>query len=279
MCEQCGETNKFHLKAMEEAPVRKAVVLLSGGIDSSTLLAAAVAEYGAHNVTALSLIYGQKHAKELQSAEAIAAYYCVRHVVEDLGLVFRFSDSPLLSRSSQEVPDGSYADDITHEADGISKTYVPYRNGLLLSYAAAIAYSIGADEIHYGAHADDAAGNAYPDCTPQFYSAQAQAVFEGTGKKVNMVAPLINMFKKDVVAWGLELGVPYEKTWSCYNGSDKPCGTCGTCVDRRIAFYANGTQDPLKYAGALQPTEGVIKTLESLGLEPWDYVTLQTHSE
>lgn len=257
MCEICGAAN---------VPEMKVVVLLSGGIDSSTLLAAAVSENGAHNVVALSLFYGQKHEREILSARKIAEHYCVQHIEKDITDVFTFSNSALLGKSTEEVPDGSYADDSTHEADGMSKTYVPYRNGLFLSYAAAIAYSIGAGEVYYGAHADDAAGNAYPDCSTDFYEAQNKAIFEGTGRKVSMVAPLIDMFKKDVVEWGLELSVPYAKTWSCYNGGDKACGTCGTCVDRRISFIANGKRDPIEYANRLPYTNGVLTTLMNLGM-------------
>lgn len=227
--------------------MKKAVVLLSGGIDSTTLLAHAVKEHGAENVTALSMMYGQKHVRELQSAGDVARYYGVELIVKDLSGVFTFSDSPLLSHSNGEVPEGTYGDGTTQEADGMSKTYVPYRNGLFLSYAAAVAYSIGASVVYYGAHADDAAGNAYPDCSQEFYRAQSRAIYEGTGGKVEMNAPLIIKFKSDIVEWGLELGAPYELTWSCYNGGEKACGKCATCVDRLKAFADNGVTDPIEY--------------------------------
>lgn len=222
----------------------KAVVLVSGGIDSTTCLAHAVAVHGADQVLALTMHYGQKHERELQSAGAVAKHYGVKHLIKDLSSVFTFSNSPLLKHSSEEVPHGSYDDAVTREEDGMSKTYVPYRNGLFLSYAAAIAYSVGASEVYYGAHADDAAGNAYPDCTKEFYAAQSRAIFEGTGDKVMMHAPLIHMNKAQVVGWGLKMDAPYELTWSCYEGKDKPCGKCGTCVDRLRAFEANGATDP-----------------------------------
>lgn len=228
----------------------KAVVLLSGGIDSTTILAHAVRVHGAHEVLALTLYYGQRHDKEIRSAQDVALYYGVQHIVRDLGSVFVFSDSPLLANSDKEVPEGSYVDAVTREADGMSKTYVPYRNGLFLSYAAAIAYSLGAQVIYYGAHADDAAGNAYPDCSQDFYEAQNRAIWEGTGKKIIMQAPLIDKFKKDVVAWGLEMNAPYHLTWSCYKGGAKACGKCGTCRDRIAAFEANEATDPIAYAEA-----------------------------
>ncbi|MMZ45240.1 7-cyano-7-deazaguanine synthase [compost metagenome] len=248
------------------------VVLLSGGIDSSTLLAAAVDNVGYDNVTALTLFYGQKHAKELESAKAIADFYGVKHLVKDLAGVFDLSDSALLQASDNQVPTGSYADAQTREADGMSKTYVPYRNGLFLSYAAAIAYSVGAEHVYYDAHADDAAGNAYPDCSSVFYEAQNRAIWEGTGKKVALVAPLISMNKAEVVKWGLKLGVPYELTWSCYEGGELACGQCGTCVDRRLAFLANGVVDPIKYAKPLPATEGVRQALLQLGLDPDEHL-------
>ena len=98
--------------------------------------------------------------------------------------------------------------------------------------------------IYYGAHADDAAGNAYPDCSSVFNNAMNTAVYEGSGKQLKLEAPFVNMTKADVVKIGLELKVPYELTWSCYEGGDKPCGQCGTCIDRAKAFELNGINDP-----------------------------------
>lgn len=225
----------------------KAVVLLSGGIDSSTCLAQAVGTYGAAEVVAVTIFYGQKHERELRSADAVANFYRVRHIVKDLSGIFELSDSPLLAANHGEIPKGSYADKSTHEADGLSKTYVPFRNGLFLSYVAAIAYSLGAKYILYGAHADDAAGNAYPDCSPEFYRHMAEAINLGTGKKVQLSAPLIHFNKTDVVSLGLDLKVPYGLTWSCYNGGEAACGVCPTCLDRLEAFEANRVVDPIIY--------------------------------
>lgn len=227
---------------------KRAVVLLSGGIDSTTCLAEAVHRYGEENVLALTLHYGQKHAKELFSAEAVARHYGVEHHVKDLSGVFALSNSPLLAGSSAQVPEGSYAEAGTREADGMSKTYVPFRNGLMLSYATAVAYSVGAEHIYYGAHADDAAGNAYPDCSSRFYVAMNDAIWTGTGKKVELIAPLIDWNKAQVVDRGIELNVPYHLTWSCYNGGEVACGKCATCRDRIHAFEANGQIDPIGYA-------------------------------
>ena len=98
--------------------------------------------------------------------------------------------------------------------------------------------------ILYGAHADDSAGFAYPDCSPMFNDAMNQAIFEGSGHQLKVEAPFVNMTKAEVVKMGLELNAPYELTWSCYEGKDVPCGKCGTCIDRAAAFAANGGSDP-----------------------------------
>lgn len=256
----------------------KAVVLLSGGIDSTTILADVVRAFGKDEVIALTLFYGQRHDKEIRSAQEVASYYGVRHVEKDLSSIFDFSNSALLGKSTNDVPDGSYADQETREDDGMSKTYIPYRNGLFLSCAAAVAYSLEADAIYYGAHADDAAGNAYPDCSIDFFETQAEAIHLGTGRKLTMLAPIIDMTKADVVKWGLSMKVPYELTWSCYNGKDRACGTCGTCVDRRLAFLRNETRDPISYANGFPNTEGVRQQLVEIGLDPEDWIGWQTHS-
>ena len=111
-------------------------------------------------------------------------------------------------------------------------------------YAAAIATSVHAGIVYYGAHADDAAGRAYPDCTPEFEEAMDRAIYEGSGRLVRLYAPLLNWNKAQVVKYGLELKAPYHLTWSCYEGGDTPCGKCGTCIDRAKAFEANGVSDP-----------------------------------
>lgn len=225
----------------------KAVVLLSGGIDSTTCLALAVDTFGADEVMALTLFYGQKHARELESAHKVADYYGVKHIVRALKGVFDLDpDNPMLA-GGKAIRHESYAEQL-RKKPGTVDTYVPFRNGLLLSYAAAIAFSVGADRVFYGAHADDAAGRAYPDCTPEFYEHMDKAIYYGTGDKVHLFAPLINMNKAQVVKQGIDLGAPYYLTWSCYEGSDVACGTCGTCIDRKEAFRLNGTTDPIQYA-------------------------------
>ena len=151
----------------------KALVLFSGGVDSSTCLGMAVSRYGAENVVALSVQYGQKHEKEVEAAEKIARYYNVELVRLDLTPIFAFSDCPLLKQSEQEIPRESYAEQIAATEGGPVSTYVPFRNGLFLSSAASVSLSKGCSVILYGAHSDDAAGSAYPDCSEAFNDAMA----------------------------------------------------------------------------------------------------------
>ena len=177
----------------------------------------AVEKYKKENVLALTAYYGQRHEKELQAARKVAAYYGVQQ--EEINLA-------------------------QAGGEGTVETYVPFRNGLFLSFAAAVAVSVHAEVIYYGAHADDAAGRAYPDCTPEFEQAMNTAIYEGSGHTCHLEAPLLAWNKAGVVKEGLRLGAPYELTWSCYEGGDMPCGVCGTCRDRAAAFAANGVPDP-----------------------------------
>lgn len=224
----------------------KALVLTSGGVDSATCLALAIDRYGRENVTALCLSYGQKHNKEMQSAKAITDYYKVELLTLDLAEIFKYeTDCALLVGSDNEIPKESYAEQL-EKTDGMPvSTYVPFRNGLFLASAASIALSRKCDIIYYGAHSDDAAGNAYPDCSDAFNSAMNEAVFLGSGKQLRIEAPFVYMNKSEVIRLGLKLKVPYELTWSCYEGGETPCGVCGTCRDRIAAFEKNGVTDPL----------------------------------
>lgn len=223
----------------------KALVLFSGGVDSTTCLAMAVKHYGAENVIALSVSYGQKHIKEIKAARSIAQYYGVKHLQLDLASIFEGSDCSLLQGSDSEIPKESYAQQLTKTDGAPVSTYVPFRNGLFLATAASVALSNGCGVIYYGAHSDDAAGNAYPDCSQSFNNAINEAIYIGSGKQLRVEAPFVGLTKADVVRRGLELNVPYELTWSCYEGGEKPCGVCGTCRDRMAAFEANGVTDPI----------------------------------
>lgn len=222
----------------------KALVLSSGGVDSTTCLGLAIEKCGKDNVIALAITYGQKHTKEIEAARAVADYYGVEMLHLDLTTIFQYSDCSLLSHSTRDIPEESYAEQLKHSNGKPVSTYVPFRNGLFLSCAASIALSRDCDVIYYGAHSDDAAGNAYPDCSEVFKNAMNQAIYEGSGRQLSVEAPFVSLTKADVVRKGLELKVPYHLTWSCYEGGEKPCGRCGTCIDRKKAFEANGVSDP-----------------------------------
>ena len=225
----------------------KALVLFSGGLDSTVCLALAVKEYGAAEVLALSISYGQKHKKELEASEKVAAYYGVKRITLDLGEIFRNSRCSLLEGAENGIPHEAYADQLAKTDGAPVNTYVPYRNGLFLSAAASIALSYECETIWYGAHADDVAGSAYPDTSTAFNKAIAESIYIGSGKELQVRAPFIDKSKADIVKEGFRLGVPFALTWSCYEGHEKACGVCGTCRDRIKAFAENGLQDPIEY--------------------------------
>ena len=219
----------------------KGLVLSSGGLDSTTLLGMIIESLGADNVVSVSVNYNQKHSRELDAAEAIAKYYGVRHEVLDLTEIYKYSNCSLLRQSTEDVPEGSYAEQIEGRTAGVS-TAVPFRNGLLLAAVAALAQSMFPEKqvnIYLGNHADDSAGNAYADCSPEFSEAIARAIWIGTYNQVDVATPFVTWNKAKVVKKGLELNVPYHLTTSCYNGKQKACGKCGTCIDRIAAFKAN----------------------------------------
>ena len=224
----------------------KAVVLLSGGLDSTTCLAMAIDKLGVENVSAVSIFYGQRHAAELDAARAVAKFYNVAHYELDAAEIFRRSNSALLDTSTAALDTGSYAAQIEKNQSPRIATYVPFRNGLMISMAASFADGLYDDdvELYVGVHSDDAAGNAYADCSAQFIAAMSAAVRIGTYEKIHVVAPFLCQKKSDVVKVGLELGAPYHLTRSCYERGDKPCGKCATCIDRARAFELNGVTDP-----------------------------------
>jgi len=228
---------------------QRAVVLSSGGIDSTTCIGIAIDRFGAENVATVSFYYGQKHDKELECAKRIAKYYGLPHKVIDISGtgIYDCSGCVLLKQSNKDVPEGAYIDQIDRDPNGMVSTYVPFRNGLILSAVSALALSLYPNDeiwIYLGNHADDVAGNAYADCSPEFTEAMQDAIFFGTYGKVHVASPLVHLTKAQVVKRGLDLKVPYELTWSCYKGGDKPCGKCGTCIDRAKAFEINGVKDP-----------------------------------
>ena len=224
---------------------RKALVLLSGGIDSTVCTVLACREFGRKNVIALSLLYGQKHAKEIEAARNVAEHLGIEdHMIQDLPDIFKGGGSTLIDQDRPN-PEATYEE--LSKLPGISPTYVPFRNANLLSAAATVSLIKGADAIFYGAHSEDARSWAYPDCTPEFNGAMANAIYIGSYMKVRLITPLQWLTKIEVVALGEKIGTPFELTWSCYNGKEKACGVCPTCVGRLEAFAGNGLTDPINY--------------------------------
>lgn len=223
---------------------------MSGGVDSTTCLAMAVqrSRVDGWPVVAISFRYGQKHAAELDAAERVAKVYGLDHHFVDMPReVFAGGDSTLVE-GGPENPTGSY-DDLP---EGVSPTYVPFRNANLISVAAAICVKSGGGEVWFGAHAEDASRWAYPDCTPEFIGAMACAIYVGTYHEVRLVTPLEWLSKAGVVREGLMIAAPYHLTMSCYNGQRPACGKCPTCLSRMAAFRANGIDDPIAYVDGVE---------------------------
>lgn len=221
----------------------KAYVLLSGGVDSTTALAIADQEYDGR-VCAVSINYGQRHTVELKRAEQIAAYYNHQHVIRDVGDLIQKGG---LTDPSLEMPEVSY-DELP---EGVSPTYVPFRNGTMLALIAGMAScDPEAEAVYVGVHAEDGQNWAYPDCTPEFIGGMANAIYIGTYHKIRLIAPLLYMKKYQVIEAGnnLKKDVPWQMTWSCYEGRDLHCGVCPTCRARKEAFgLARASGDPTPY--------------------------------
>jgi len=224
---------------------KRAVILLSGGLDSAT--SAAIARSEGYDLYTLAFDYGQRHRRELESARAVSrALGVIEHRVMTIDLR-AFGGSALTDDIA--VPHGRSAEDMGHD---IPVTYVPARNLIFLSFATAYAEISGANDIFLGINALDNSG--YPDCRPEFLTAFTEtanlATKAGTqdGRKLHIHAPLIAYTKGDIVRRGLSLNVPYDLTWSCYEGGELSCGTCDSCVLRLKGFAEAGTSDPLTYA-------------------------------
>lgn len=224
----------------------KVLVLASGGLDSTCLLHKAVKEHGASNVYALNMYYGQKHHKEMECFQwQMERLGIENYRTLDLSSIFAGYKGCTLLEGGGDIPHESYAEQLAKKP-GVVSTYVPFRNGLFLSVAASIALQEGCTSIWYGAHADDAAGNAYPDCTEDFIDAMNMAIRYGSDEKTCLYAPWAQLNKAGVVAEGIKAGMTqrdFEHTWSCYEGGDEPCGKCGTCIDRKAALEANGLKN------------------------------------
>ena len=215
----------------------KVCVLLSGGMDS---VAAFYEALGSHEVVAgLSFDYGAKHnAREIPFAKLHADRNGVLHQIIPLDFMNRLFKSDLL-QSGGEIPDGHYAE------ESMKQTVVPFRNGIMLAIATGYAESIGAEGLVIAAHSGDHA--IYPDCREPFMQAMATAMGEGTYAEIQLLRPFIAMDKTAIARRGVELGIDFSETWSCYKGREIHCGVCGTCVERREAFILAGLPDPTIY--------------------------------
>lgn len=218
----------------------KAIVLFSGGLDSTTALY--VARRDGREPVCLSVHYGQLHERELSSAKKIAASLRLEHWIIPISLPWGGS---ALTDAGLAVPKGREESEISKE---IPVTYVPARNSIFLSLAASLAEVKGADSIYFGANALDYSG--YPDCRPEFLEAFEAMIRRGTkagteGRPIRVIAPLLRLSKNEIVQLAQELGVPFEWTWSCYEGREFPCGGCDSCILRAKGFREAGITDPL----------------------------------
>lgn len=225
----------------------KAIVITSGGMDSTAALYAAVQQFGVTEVAAISFDYGQRHKKELEHAGRICDSLLMQHRIIDITSINGLMDGSALTRQDIDVPEGHY------EEKSMQVTVVPNRNMIMASIAAAWAVAEGAETIVMGMHAGDHA--IYPDCRPEFVDALSGTIYLGNegnptfaGRLFNVWAPFIDRTKADIVGIGTQMQVPWEKTWTCYNGGEIHCGRCSTCVERLEAFDIAGIQDPTLYA-------------------------------
>jgi 7-cyano-7-deazaguanine synthase len=213
----------------------EALVLLSGGIDSTVLLHYAKKSF--KDVEGLYFKYGSKHSsKEFDCAVSNCEKLNIDLGVICLDLAMMGVESALL-KNGEDIPEGHYAD------KKMESTVVPFRNGIMLSHAAAYAMSAGFNPILIGCNKDD--WGIYSDCRISFLAKMNSAIYKGTNKKVKVMAPFSSKHKSQIVRAGIDLGVDFEKTWSCYNGQEKPCLKCGPCVARTEVFLRLGLIDPL----------------------------------
>lgn len=216
---------------------KKVVMALSGGMDSTTMLAKLFSE--GNEVECLSFTYGSKHNPyENNAAEKVAAFYGVPLIKIDLSPIMASFKSDLL-KSGGDIPEGHYTE------PSMERTVVPARNIIFLSILAGHAWSVGASKIAIGIHQGDHA--IYADCRQDFYKAMDSAIFLGTDRRVEIVAPFLETDKTGILEWGLANDVPYRFTRTCYKDQPLSCGSCGSCVERLEAFANIGTPDPIEY--------------------------------
>lgn len=215
----------------------KALVVLSGGLDSTTALYYAKSQF--KEVEALTFNYGSKHNDiEYSYAKKTCEKLGVKLTRIDLDFINKYFKSDLL-QSGGEIPEGYYT------AENMKSTVVPFRNGIMLSVAAGFAESNDCDVIVLGNHSGDHA--IYPDCRLEFIKGIKEAIFQGTEKHIIVESPFCNISKTDIAKLGSDLGVDFSLTYSCYKGGKKHCGKCGTCQERKEAFELAGVKDPTEY--------------------------------
>jgi 7-cyano-7-deazaguanine synthase len=216
----------------------KALISLSGGLDSAVVLADLIEKK--IEVQAVSFCYGSKHQKhEIDAAIELAYHYKVPILSVDLSRAFGSVESALLASNDAKIPEGHYND------ESMRQTVVPARNMIFLSVLASIALSRGCEQIYIGVHQGD--HFIYPDCRPVFIRSMRKSIGHATENKVELRAPFLCKKKKDIVARGLMLNVPFEKTRTCYTSDDVACGKCGSCVERLEAFKLCNAVDPIPY--------------------------------
>jgi 7-cyano-7-deazaguanine synthase len=216
----------------------KVLAIVSGGMDSTVLAYYLNQLPDTKLIGIVSVDYGQRHKRELECASRTALKLGVPLYPLDLSAMRPYISASALT-GDQPVPHGHYAD------DNMRATVVPNRNMILLSLAVGVAISNGADRVAYGAHAGD--HDVYPDCRESFVDALSSAIALCDYTPPKLMAPFVTMSKADIVKLGLRIGVPFENTWTCYEGGETACGKCGTCVERLEAFAIAGAHDPIDY--------------------------------
>ena len=217
--------------------MKDSVIIVSGGMDSTTLL------YDRRDEIALAISfdYGSNHnAREIPYAEMHCKRLGIEHITIPLDFMHKYFRSSLLE-GADAIPEGHYA------AENMKSTVVPFRNGIMLAVAAGVAESRNLTKLLIANHGGD--HTIYPDCRPEFISAMDSATNAGTYVGVRVIAPYTNITKGDIARIGKKLGIDYAETWSCYKGGEKHCGKCGTCVERKEALAYAGIEDTTEYEG------------------------------
>lgn len=222
--------------------VKRAVVLVSGGMDSTTLLHYLSKREKVTEIHALSFLYGQKHSRELAMAGKQIRKAGVKvHKVIDISVFKQLTTGSALTDPARAVPEFA---DVSAVQRKQPPTYVPNRNMVFLSLAAAYAESVGIDRVYYGAQQQDEYG--YWDCSVDFLERINHLLRLNRGKAVKIIAPFVGLRKVDLLKLGMKLGIDYSETWTCYRGGRRPCGNCPSCVERKKAFAEIGVDDPCR---------------------------------